>query len=76
MSALQKRREGRSNKFFRILKLISSEKTIIRYYKEIFQLKRYGGFDLNEINNLYPYEMVIYQYQILQAMEEEKNKNQ
>jgi len=38
-------------------------------------MKRYGGFDLTEINSLYPYEMQIYLYQILQATEEEKKQN-
>ena len=51
-----------------------SQKSLISYYKEIFQLKRYGSFDLNEINELFPYEMVIYSYQVLQALEEEKKQ--
>jgi hypothetical protein len=38
-------------------------------------MKRYGDFDLTEINSLYPYEMQIYLYQILQATEEEKKQN-
>ena len=63
-----------NHKFFRIFEL-TGNKTIIEYYKDIFQMKRYGGFDLNEINNLYPYEMEIYLYQILQATEEEKKQN-
>lgn len=58
-----------------ILKLISSEKSLTTYYKEIFNLKKYGGFNLNEINDMIPYEFEIYQYQTLQALEEERNKN-
>lgn len=37
-------------------------------------MKRYGNFSLTEINNMYPYELEIYQLQIIQAMNEEKEK--
>ena len=37
-------------------------------------MKRYGGFSLTEINEMYPYEFTIYQYQVLQALEEEKKQ--
>ena len=47
----------------------------MEYYRDIFQMKRYGGFNLIEINSLYPYEMEIYLYQILQANEEEKKNS-
>ena len=72
MPTLSKWGEDRSKKFFRIIELISSEKTLISYYKTIFNMKRYGNFDLNEINNLYPYEMEIFTFQLIVAMEEEK----
>lgn len=47
-------------------------KNIIQYYKEIHALKRYGDFDLNEINSMFPYEIDIYSAMTVAAIEKEK----
>lgn len=40
----------------------------------MFELKRYGGFSLPEINSMFPYEMEIYSYQVLKAIKDENEK--
>lgn len=62
--------------YIKILKIIGGNKDLVTYYKQIFSLKRYGGFDLNEINNMYPYEMEIYSLQTIHALEEERKNNE
>ena len=54
--------------------MIGSYKTIVDYYTDVFELKRYGGFTLPEINGMFPYEMEIYSYQVLKAIKDENEK--
>jgi hypothetical protein len=56
--------------------LIGKYKTIINYYKEIFNLVRYGDYSHAEIMSLVPYEMEIFTALTLSAMEKEKQKRE
>ena len=53
--------------------MIGKTKTVFQYYSEIFEMKRYAGFSLLEINQMYPYEFEIYYYQTIKAIKDEEN---
>ena len=54
--------------------MIGKYKTIVNYYKEVFNMARYGDYSHAELIKLTPYEMEIFQALTLNAMEEEKKK--
>jgi hypothetical protein len=54
--------------------LIGKYKTIVNYYKEIFNMTRYSDYSHAEIMKLIPYEMEIFTALTLQAMEQEKEQ--
>jgi hypothetical protein len=54
--------------------LIGKYKTIVNYYKEVFNMTRYGNYKHAELMKLLPYEMEIFTALTLQAMEEEKQQ--
>ena len=56
--------------------MIGQYKTIINYYKEVFNMVRYGDYSHAEIMKLTPYEMEIFTALTLSAMEEEKQKRE
>lgn len=47
-------------------------KNIINYYKEIHALKRYGNYNLMEINSMYPYELEVYSVMTIKALDDER----
>jgi len=47
---------------------------IIDYYTKIFKFKRYAGYNMDEINKMYPYELEINSALTINALEEENRK--
>ena len=56
--------------------MIGKYKTIINYYKEIFNMVRYGNYSHAEVMKLTPYELEIFTALTLGAMEEEKKQRE
>ncbi len=56
--------------------MIESYNNIINYYKEIFNMTRYGDYSHSEIMKLTPYELEIFTALTLKAMDEEKKKRE
>lgn len=56
--------------------MIGKYKNIVNYYKEIFNMTRYGNFTYAEILKQTPYEMEIFTALTLGAMEEEKKQRE
>lgn len=54
--------------------MIGNYKTVVQYYKEVFQMVRYSDFNLTEINRMLPYELEIYVSLTLKAMKEEREQ--
>lgn len=54
--------------------MIGQYKTIINYYKEIFNMTRYGNYGHAEIMKLTPYEFEIFTALTLNALKEEKEQ--
>lgn len=54
--------------------MIGTYKSIVNYYKEIFNITRYGDYTHAEIMKMIPYETEIFVALTLNAMEEEKRK--
>ncbi len=60
-----------TNGFFRIGQ---SHDTLANYYEMCFNLKKYHGWDVDEINNLLPFERDVYALLTRQWIEEEERK--
>ena len=56
--------------------MIGKYKNIINYYKEIFNMVRYGNYSHAEIMKMIPYELEIFTALTLGAMEEEKRQRE
>ena len=56
--------------------MIGKYKTIVNYYKEIFNITRYGDFNYAEVMRMIPYEIEIFVALTLNALEEEKAKRE
>ena len=56
--------------------MIGSYKTIVNYYKEIFNITRYGDYTHAEILQMIPYEVEIFVALTLAALEEENQKRE
>jgi hypothetical protein len=52
-----------------------SYKNLQSYYKELFEMKRYGNYTMDELNSMIPWELDITEIQLFEALKEEgKNK--
>lgn len=56
--------------------MIGKYKNIINYYKEVFNMTRYGNYSHSEIMKLTPYELEIFTALTLSAMDEEKRQRE
>lgn len=54
--------------------MIGKYKTIVNYYKEVFNMVRYGNFSHAEVMKMTPYEFEIFTALTLTAMQEEKKQ--